>query len=125
MLCTLNLSMNGGIYSLKSTTNDTFLEKIFLAIYINTQKVAEEIYIYIFFFCILFCCRCLIWGLNRSLMSNKPIYFLLDDDYTGKRCCHFKCEKDKLLSLYKTAIYVTYNGSTRPPVTVLVQVQVL
>ena len=42
MLCTLILYISGGTYSLKSTPNDRFFEKLFLAIFIYSQIFCQK-----------------------------------------------------------------------------------
>ena len=43
MLCLLTLYMSGGIYSLKSTPNDWFLEKLFMAILFTLRVFAKNL----------------------------------------------------------------------------------
>ena len=79
MLCALILYISGRTYNLKSTPNDIFFEKLFMAILFtlrvfvrnllrgNHRKNA---------FCILF--WCLACGWNTGFTSNKPTHYLLD-----------------------------------------------
>ena len=71
MMCLLILCMSGGNYSLKSTPNDRFFKKIFMAILICSQsflpencreEISKEILLVFYF----------------GFMSNKPIHYLLD-----------------------------------------------
>ena len=70
--------INGGTYSLKSTSNDRFFEKLFMAILFTLRVFArnqqspraEEILLYILFWC-------LAWGSNLGFTSNKPTHYLL------------------------------------------------
>ena len=71
MLCVLILYISGGAYSLKSTPNDRF-EKLFMAILICWEEIAEEI---------LFVFRLDVWPgtrTNPGFSSNKPTHYLLD-----------------------------------------------
>ena len=72
MLCVLILYINGGTYGLKSTPNDKFFEKLFMAIFIYSQS---------------FCQKSaerkspkkyLAWESNLGFSSNKPTHYLLD-----------------------------------------------
>ena len=81
MLCALILYISGGIYSLKSTPNDRFFEKLFMAIFIWLseflpeicwEQIAEEI---LFVFRLFWC---LTWDSNLGFSSNKPTHYLLD-----------------------------------------------
>ena len=76
----LILYISGGTYSLKSTANDRFFEKLFMAISYLLSELLPEI-------CweenrrrntfrILF--WCLAWGSNPGFSSNKPMHYLLD-----------------------------------------------
>ena len=84
MLCVLILYISDGTYSLKSTPNGRFFEKLFMAIFIYIQSFCQ------FLlrgnrrrntFCILF--LCLTWGSNLSFSSNKPTHYLLDHGDLG------------------------------------------
>ena len=74
--------MSNQTYSLKSTPKKNFWEKFHenfsftLPVFseICWEIIAEELS-----FHIPFCLRCLISGLNRGLISNKPTHYLLDD----------------------------------------------
>ena len=70
------LYMSGGTYSLKSTPNDRFLEKLFMAILFLLSEILPEICWEEIAKEILF--RCLVWGSNPGFMSKKPTYYLLD-----------------------------------------------
>ena len=73
MLCVLILYISGGTYSLKSTPNDRFFEKLFMAILFTQnfclksaeRKSLKKYFLYFFFWC-------LAW------VSNKPTHNLLD-----------------------------------------------
>ena len=81
MLCMLILYISGGTYSLKSTPNDRFFEKLFMEIFIYSEflpeicweKITEEI---LFVFCFD------VWpgATNPGFTSNKPTHYLLDHD---------------------------------------------
>ena len=55
MVCVLIFVISGGTYSLKSTPNDRFFEKLFMAVLIYSQSFCQRNT-----FCILF--WCLAWG---------------------------------------------------------------
>ena len=70
--------MSGGTYNLKSTPNDRFIEKLFMAILFpprifvrNLLRGSRRRNIFIFSF------WCLSWDLNSDLTSNKPTHYLL------------------------------------------------
>ena len=80
MLCVLILYKSGGTYSLKSTPNDRFFEKLFIAIFhflseflpeICWEKIAQEI-LFVFLF------WCLACDSNPGFTSNKPTHYLLE-----------------------------------------------
>ena len=77
MLCVLVLYISGETYSLRSTLNDGFFEKLFMAVLIFSQsfcqKSAEKKSPQK---CFLF--WCLVWGSNPGFTSNKPTHYLLD-----------------------------------------------
>ena len=85
MLCVLNLYISGGTYSLKSTSNDRFFEKLFMAILFTLRVFARNLLrgnrrrntLSISFWC-------LAWDSNPSFSSNKPTHYLLDH---GDHCC--------------------------------------
>ena len=77
MFCTLILYVSGGTYSLKSTPNDWFFEKLFMAILfqhseflpeICWEEIAEENILF----------WCLAWGPKPGFTSTKPTHYLLD-----------------------------------------------
>ena len=95
MLCVLILFNEWReTYSLKSTPNDKFFKKLFVAIFIYFSEPLPEI-------CweeitekntfrILF--RCLAWGLNPGFSSTKPTHYLLDHgdlDFNRQINCFF------------------------------------
>ena len=77
MLCALILYIGGGIYSLKSTPNDRFFEKLFMAILFTLRVFVRNLLrgnrrrntFHISFWC-------LDW--NPGFSSNKPTHYLLD-----------------------------------------------
>ena len=75
MLCALILYISDGTYSLKSTPNDSFFEKLFMAILFTLRVFAitplrgshrRNIFRFSFW--------CRSFGLNPGLTSNKPIH---------------------------------------------------
>ena len=75
--------MSDGSYNLKSTPNGWFLRNHFLAILFTylfrvfaRNLISKRRHGNIFF--ILFCWKCVTWGLNRGLMSNKTTHYLFD-----------------------------------------------
>ena len=79
MLCVLILYISGGTYSLKSTPNDRFFEKLFMAILFTLRNFARNLLrgnrrrnI----FGILF--LCLARGSNPGFSSNKRTHYLQD-----------------------------------------------
>ena len=82
MLCVLILYISGVTYSLKSTPNDKFFEKLFMAILFTLrvfcQKSAEwkspTIY------CLYFVLMSGLGFENPGFTSNKPTHYLLDRD---------------------------------------------
>ena len=81
MLCVLILYISGGTYSLMSTPNDGFFEKIFMAILFILRVFARTLLrenrrwntFRISFWC-------LAWDSNPGCSSNKPTHYLLDDE---------------------------------------------
>ena len=79
MLCVLILYISGETYSLKSTTNDKFFEKLFTAILFTLRVFTRNLLrgnrwrntFRISFWC-------LAWDLNPGFSSNKPTHYLLD-----------------------------------------------
>ena len=79
MLCVLILYISGGTYSLKSTLNDRFFEKLFMAILFNLRAFARNLLrgnrrrntFHISFWR-------LVWDSNPGFSSNKPTHYLLD-----------------------------------------------
>ena len=79
MLCVLILYISGGTYSLKSTPNDRFVEKLFMAILFTLRVFARNLLrgnrrrntFRISFWC-------LAWDSNPGFSSNKPTHYLLD-----------------------------------------------
>ena len=70
-------------YSLKWTLNDRFLRSFSWQFSFTLRVLAgnllrEEFAVELFFH-ILFCCSCLPWGLNRDLLTNKPIYYRMTE----------------------------------------------
>ena len=89
MLCVLVLFMNGGPFSLTSTSNDRFFEKLIHDSFylfseflpeICWEKIAEEIPFEFGFVC------GLAWGSNPVFTSNKPTHYLLDYGYFDNYC---------------------------------------
>ena len=89
MLCVLILYISGGTYSLKSTPNDRFLEKLFMAILFTLRVLARNLlrrnrrrkYAFRISFCCLACYS------NPGFSSNKLTHFLrrlLDWPYDAK-----------------------------------------
>ena len=78
MLCVLILYISGGYYSLKSTPNDIFFEKLYMTI-LFTHRVFDRNLLRgnrrRNTFRISF--RCLAWNLNPGFSSNKPTHYLL------------------------------------------------
>ena len=81
MLCVLILYISGGTESLNSTPNDSFFEKLFMAVLIYSQsfcqKSAERKSPKKYF---LYFVRSDVktWGSNPGFTSNKPRHYLLD-----------------------------------------------
>ena len=79
MLCVLILYISGRTYSLKSTPNDRFFEKLFTAILFTLRIFARNLMIgnrrrntfRISFWC-------MAWKSNLGFSSNKPTHYLLD-----------------------------------------------
>ena len=79
MLCVLILYISGGTYSLKSTANDRFFEKLFMTIIITVRVFARNLLrgnrrrntFRILFWC-------LACGSYPGFTSNKPTHYLLD-----------------------------------------------
>ena len=79
MLCVLILYISGATYSLKSTPNDRFFEKLFMAILFTLRVLARNLLkgnrrkntFRISFWC-------LAWDSNPGFSSNKPTHYLLD-----------------------------------------------
>ena len=79
MLCVLILYISGGTYSLKSTPNDRFFEKLFMTILFTLRVFARNLLrgnrwrntFRISFWC-------LTWDSNPGFSSNKPTHYLLD-----------------------------------------------
>ena len=79
MLWVLILFISGGTYSLKSTPNDRFFEKLFTPILFTLRVFARNLLrgnrrrntFRISFWC-------LAWDSNSALSSNKPTHYLLD-----------------------------------------------
>ena len=79
MLCVLILYISGGTYSLKSTPNDRFFVKLFMAILFTLRVLARNLLrgnrrrntFRISFWC-------LAWDSNPDFSSNKPTHYLLD-----------------------------------------------
>ena len=75
----LILYISGGTYSLKSTPNDRFFEKLFMAIFIDSQsfcqKSAERKSPKKYFSYLIWC---LAWESNPGFSSNKSTHYLLD-----------------------------------------------
>ena len=79
MLCVLILYISGGTYSLKSTPNDKFFEKLFMAILFTLRVFARNLLrgnrrrnsFRISFWN-------LAWDSNPVFSSNKPTHYLLD-----------------------------------------------
>ena len=75
MLCAFILYLNGGTYTLKSTPNDRFFEKLFMATLFTSQSFCQESperkspKKYFLYFVL-----CLAWGSNPGFMPNKPIH---------------------------------------------------
>ena len=79
MLCVLILYTSGRTYSLKSTPNDKFFEKLFMTVFIYSQSFCQksaERNRRRNTFRILF--WRLAWGSNPGFSSNKPTHYLLD-----------------------------------------------
>ena len=73
------LHISGGTCYLKSTPNDRFFEKLFMAILFTLRVFARNLLRENHrrnIFCILF--WCLVRGSNPGFTSNKPIHYLLD-----------------------------------------------
>ena len=86
MLCMLILYISVGTYNLKSTPNDRFFEKLFMAIWFTLRVFARNPLRgnrRRNTFCILFCC--LAWDSNPGFSSNKPTHYLLDHGDFDKR----------------------------------------
>ena len=95
-----------GTYSLKSTPNDRFLEKLFMAILFTLRVFARNLlrgnrrrntFLISFW--------CLAWGSNPGFSSNKPTHYLLDHgDFKEARSFikteSFTLESDKLLQTF-------------------------
>ena len=74
MLCVLILYICRGSYSLKSTLNDRFFEKLFIAILFTLRifvRNRRRNTFHILFWR-------LAWGSNPGFTSNKPTHYLLD-----------------------------------------------
>ena len=80
MLCVLILYISGGTYSLKSTPNDRFFEKLYYMAILFTLRVFARILLRgnrrKNTFCISF--WFLAWDSNTGFSSNKPTHYLLD-----------------------------------------------
>ena len=70
VVCVLILYINGGTYSLKSTPNDWFFEKLFTAILFTLRVFARNTFRISFW--------CLAWDMNPGFSSNKSTHYLLD-----------------------------------------------
>ena len=99
MFCVLILYISGGAYSLKSTPNDRFSEKLFMPIFyllseflpdICCEKIVEEI-LFLFGF------LCLAWGSNTGFSSNKPTPYLLDH---GDQVVSIALDRLKIIEMY-------------------------
>ena len=79
MLCVLILYISGGTYILKSTSNDRFFEKLFMAFVFTLRVFARNLLrenrrrntFRISFWC-------LAWDSNHGFTSYKPTHYLLD-----------------------------------------------
>ena len=82
MLCSLVFYICGGVYSLRSTSNDWIFDKIFMAGMFTLEnfcyKSAERKLPKKYFFHISF--WCMIWHTNPGFTCNKPTRYLLDYD---------------------------------------------
>ena len=79
MLCVLILYISGRTYSSKSTPNDRFLEKLFMAILFILRVFARNLLTRNLrrnTFCILFVC--LVSSSNPGFISNRPTLYLLE-----------------------------------------------
>ena len=77
MLWELILYISGGTYSLKSTPNDRFFEKVFMIILFTLRVFARNLLrgnCRKNTFCILF--WCLTWSSNPGFSCNKPTHYL-------------------------------------------------
>ena len=78
-LCALILYISGGTYSLKSTPNDKFFEKVFMAILFYSQSCGQKSAErkspkkYFSYYVLI-----LAWDSTAGFWSNKPTYYLLD-----------------------------------------------
>ena len=83
MLRALILFISGGTYSLKTTPNDRFFEKLFMAVFITLRVFARNLLrgnrrrsnFWIFF-------RRISWGSNPGFTSYKSPHYLLDYSIT-------------------------------------------
>ena len=79
MLCVLILCISGGTYSLKSTPNDRFFEKLFIVILFTLRVSARNLLrgnrrrnnFHILFWC-------LAWISKTAFSYNKPTHYLLN-----------------------------------------------
>ena len=88
MLCVLILYISGGTFSLKSTLNDKFLEKLFMTILFNLRVFAKNLvkgnrrrntFRISFWF--------LAWDSYPGYSNNKLTHYLLDHgDFTSDTC---------------------------------------
>ena len=109
MLCVLILYINGRTYSLKSTPNDRFFEKLFMAILFTLRVFARNLlrgnrrrYTFPISF------WCLAWDSNPDFSSNKPTHYLLDHgDFT-----YLPTWSNKVYSMLTAASNTIKNFST-------------
>ena len=101
MLCALILYVSGGIYSLYTTPNDRFFEKLFMAFLFTLRVFARNLLrgnrrrntFRISFWC-------LAWDSNPGFSSNKPTHYLLDHgDFIvcNHHVCMYVCPNSRFL----------------------------
>ena len=99
MLCVLILYISGGTYCLKSTQNDRFSEKLFMAILFTLRVFARNRRRNTFRISL----WCLAWGSNPGFSSDKPTHYLLG---------HGDFVKSAARKLPKKCVYLFINYNT-------------
>ena len=111
MLRVLILYISGGTYSLKSTPNDRFFEKLFMAILFTLRVFARNLLsgnrrsntFRISFWC-------LAWNSNPGFLSNKPTHYLLD--------VPTQCNRSRKWSVYNQRRWLEFRMDQTPMATV-------